>query len=251
MNEGRHELVSRSCFYVLLLLVFVCVPLVGCYEGWETETVAGPLEPEPGPTPIKPVYYILYQPIYLNAGALNDPGCFSEDGVRVYRENEWASRSAALQKALTDLADKVVTIDLGVSADDCDTLIGIRTSATASEPWGADAPGTDPLGRPLIHVKAVFYDGEPQTTPPSVVKREDWEAFQDLIFAGRDARSRHYFVLANPDDGYFSEWRQSLDEEVRLDGTPIDDVDPTPDGISNRDSVIAADTATFSSWLLQ
>jgi hypothetical protein len=245
-------MISAGRDMLKVLALACCIVLTGCYEGWEAETVAGPQDPDPGPDQsIKPVYYILYQPIYLNADGINDPGCFPEDDVRVYRQNEWSSRSASLQKAMTDLAEKVVTVELGVSADDCDTLLGIRNAAIASAPWGAEEPGTDPLGRPMFHVKAVFYDGEPLSSPPSVVRRQDWEAFQDLVFAGRDARSRHVFVLANPVDGYFSEWRDSLDESVRLDGTPINDVDPTPDGIATRDSIIASDAASFSSWLLQ
>lgn len=240
--------VPKTLLLMFLLNIF---GISGCYEGWEAETVAGPVDPGPEPKPIKPIYYILYQPIYLNAGAITDDDCFDKTGVREYRQNEWSLRSASLQQAMGDLAENVVTADLGVSADDCETMQGVRNAAIASAPWGSEEPGTDALGRPIIHVKAVFYDGEPQTSPPSVVTSEHWEAFDELVISGRDARSRHYFVIANSDDGYFSEWRNKLSEDVRLDGTPIDNVDPTPDGLDNRNDVIASDTANFSSWLLQ
>jgi len=238
------------------LIVVLCLsvlPLTGCYEGWDPEPVGGPVDPNPnpGPDPIKPIYYILYQPIYLNADGLFDDDCFEKSDVRTYRQNEWASRSASLQTAMQNSAEKVVVADLGVSADDCETLVRVRTSAISNAPWGTDEPGTDPLGRPIIHVKAAFYDGEPQFSPPAVVKREDWEAMDELINAGRDARSKHYFVIANSDDGYFTEWLSGLSEASTLLGTPIDNVDPTTAGIATRDNIIANDTSKFSAWLLQ
>lgn len=235
----------------MMILLLSGTGLSGCYEGWESDNVAGPVDPGPGPISTKPIFYILYQPIYLSAGAVADDTCFDKTGVRDYRKNEWSLRSTSLQQAMGDIAEKVVTIDLGVNADDCTTLQGVRNSAIASAPWGTDGPGTDALGRPVIHVKAVFYDGEPQLSPPSVVTREHWEAIDEMVVSGRNARSRHYFVIANADDGYFSEWRNALTDDVRLDGTSIDNVDPTPDGLDNRNDVISADTANFSSWLLQ
>ena len=241
---------SKSLFLVFSLSV---LSLQGCYEGWDPEPVAGPGEPipDPGDGGIKPVYYILYQPIYLNADGLFDDDCFEKSDVRTYRQNEWASRSASLQTTMKSYAEKVVVADLGVSADDCETLVGVRTAAISNAPWGSDGPGTDPLGRPIIHVKAAFYDGEPQFSPPAVVKRENWEAFDELINSGRDARSKHYFVLANSDDGYFSEWMSNLSDVSKLMGTPIDNVDPTTQGIATRDSIIAGDSAAFGTWLLE
>ncbi len=238
---------------IFLLLALSIVPLSGCYEGWDPEPVAGPNDPkpEPEPEPIKPVYYILYQPIYLNADGLFDDDCFDKSDVRTYRQNEWGSRSASLKATMNSLAEKVVTADLGVSADDCETLAGVRSAAISNAPWGSDGPGTDPLGRPIIHVKAAFYDGEPQVSPPAVVKRQDWEAIDELINSGRDARSKHYFVIANSDDGYFSEWLTDLSPSSKLLGTPIDNVDPTTAGIAARDSIIAADSSAFGTWLLE
>lgn len=245
---------GRNAFKSLFLaLSLSSLALTGCYEGWDPEPVAGPTDPNPNPEPdpIKPIYYILYQPIYLNADGLFDDDCFDKSDVRTYRQNEWASRSASLQNAMNTYAEKVVVADLGVSADDCESLIGVRSAAISNAPWGSDEPGTDPLGRPIIHVKAAFYDGEPQFSPPAVVKSENWEAIDELINSGRDARSKHYFVLANSDDGYFSEWLTDLSPASQLLGTPIDNVDPTTAGIATRDSIIAADSAAFATWLLE
>lgn len=247
---GIRSMLKRSCLVGMLIpVVLFCQ---GCYEGWETESVAGPEQPNPNPQPeTKLIYYILYQPIYLNENGLADSTCFPETGVRDYRQNEWSKRSASLEAAMNKLAEKVVVADLGISADDCETLALVRNASISKSPWGEDEPGTDALERPIIHVKAVFYDGEPQATPPSSVTAEHWAAMQDLVFAGRDARSKHYFVLANPENGYFSEWRSAIPESVVLNGTPIDNVDPTPDGITSRDNIISADTSAFSSWLTQ
>jgi hypothetical protein len=243
----------RSIRCLSFCIFLSTVGLVGCYEGWDPEPVGGPTQPDPGPLPELPkqIYYILYQPIYLNADGLFDDDCFEKSDVRTYRQNEWASRSAALEAAMRASAEKVVVADLGVSADDCETMVGVRSSAISNAPWGTDEPGTDALGRPIIHVKAAFYDGEPQFSPPAVVKKQDWEAMEELINSGRDARSKHYFVLANADDGYFTEWMSDLSEESLLMGTPIDNVDPTTTGIATRDSIISADTTAFSTWLLQ
>lgn len=233
-------------------MLLVLLAPASCYEGWDAENYGGPRDGEEQPSPsTKPIYYILYQPIYLNQSGINDDTCFSQTDVREFRQNEWASRSAALQKAMNELADVVVVSDLGVSADDCETLTLLWNAALSRNPWGSDAPGTDPLGRPLIHVKAVFYDGEPLTSPPAAVTREHWAAFDDLAVAGVNVRSRHYFVLANPVGSYFSEWWNALPRETSRFGTSIDAVDPTPDGIKERDRIIEADTADFSSWLIE
>ena len=247
MVNGRHTI--TRLFFVIMLSTLK----LGCYEGWEDDGLDGPAEP-PEPVPeTKPIYYILYQPIYLSVGAIGDDDCFPKEGVREYRQNEWALRNGENIKALKAITEKFVQKDIQVAVDDCDTLEIVRSNAIDSEPWGSEPPGTDQLGRRTVHLKAVFYDGEPILTPPSVVTSPDWRAFDDLIFAGQNAESRHYFVLANPEDGYFTEWRQSLlDGGASVtDGSAINDVDPTPDGIDNRNSTIKSDAGGLANWILK
>jgi len=222
-----------------------------CYEGWQPPKGPGN-GPSPGtpPSGIKPLAYVLFQPILMDAGAMSDASCFPKTGIKDFKDAEWSLRINAISAALAQVADQVFTNTVLIGASDCDAVTGIAAAALDSAPWGSNPPPTDdPQGRPLVHLKAAFWEGEPTAAPTAVETTTDWAAWSDLIQKGVNARSLHYFVISNPTNGHFSQWESKLPGDVELTGTPIDTVNPTQAGIEARAALISSDTATLTQWI--
>jgi hypothetical protein len=239
--------VSRLLIYGILAVFLFS----SCYEGYDRKVYQGP-EQKPPPQPIiKPIHYILFQPVMMNSQAIDADECLAEESIRVFKANEWAARVAQLNSAMAEIAETFVYQPILVSRSDCQQMNAVLVAALDSEPWGDEKPPEqDPLERYAFHIKGGFWEEEPATSPPEVVRSEHWGAFQDFADKGRTVKSLHYYVVSNANDGYFFEWQESQREAVVLSGTPIDAVDPTETGIRARVNAITADTKALVAWLL-
>jgi hypothetical protein len=234
-------------------VALLSIALTGCYEGW-TPPPAGSAPPSPSTTPsppaAKPIGYVLFEPITMDTDAIQSDTCFPRSGIRQFRTNEWSERIASITTALGNLADTVESVPINVPAADCGTLASVQAAAVASTPWGsAPSPESAPSGTVLLHLTAVFWDGGPTTSPPSVVPAVDWVPWQTLKGEGLNAKSLSYFVLSDPDSGYFASWQQAEPAGTSLTGTPINQVDPTAAGITARDALVTSDTAALMQWI--
>ncbi len=239
----------------IFVLLFVVAGLPGCYEGWEYDKKDGsgddPTPPPPPIPTIPPLFYVLFEPIYLTDDAVADDGCFPNDGIAEFRKSEWAQRVASLSAALAGIAQNFVLRPRPVTKDDCDTLTVVRGAAISAKPWAPDPdPADDPLDRPLIELRAVFWEGDVELDPPDVVLKPNWFAWDKMVQSGRKARTVTHFVLEHSTEGYFSSWSGATATDARVDGTPIDNVDPSDAGIAARAATIKADTAQVVQWLL-
>ena len=235
-----------------LLLLLALLP--GCYEGWtppsQSGTPAPPSPPSPPGPPAKALGYLLFEPITMAANAIQSDTCFPATGIRTFRSNEWTERISQLTTALGNIASTLETVPIDVDASDCTTLATVQAAAVNSTPWGSDpSPESDTSGKPLIHLKAVFWESQPATTPPAAVMATDWAAWQALEAAGRSAKSLTYFVLSDGSSGYFTTWQNAQPPAQTMSGTPINQVDPTSAGITARDSTVASDTAALVAWV--
>lgn len=226
----------------------------GCYEGWDDYKQSGvptPAPPPPPPPPAaKPIGYLLFEPISMGADAMSNTTCFPQTGFAQFKSAEWSERIASIQTALMTIADTVVTQAVTVGADDCTTLAAIQAQAITQTPWGTNAsPESDTSGKPEVELTAAFWEPEPALTPPGPVVAPSWAGWQTLINEGRDAGSLHYFVISNPSNGYFTSWASQLSASTTLSGTPINQVDPTQNGITARDALVAKDTAALITWI--
>jgi hypothetical protein len=234
-------------------LVVASASLTSCYEGWNygkggNNTLR---PPEPGPVPAaKRIAYILFEAFLLDGTAMADARCFPDAALRQFRSNEWSSRIASASTALEKIAVKVVTVQRGITLSDCQKLERISNAAIDPAPWGgSESPVQDSEGRSTVHLKAVFWQGDPALAVPTNVTRDDWLAWRTLKTGGLNALSLHYFVVVDSDEGYFSNWRNA--GKSVLDGEVIDPVNPTAEGISQREMVINRDTTRLANWVLE
>jgi hypothetical protein len=228
--------------------------LSSCYEGWEYGTGPGDVGGEnPGePTPeIKPIYYVLFQPIYMSESAANSSDCLANQAIAEYKINEWSLRIAAIQTMLDGIAENLVIQPIQISKSDCQNLTQVALQADSQSPWGIeDPPGQDILERLTIHLKVPMWEEEPTGTPSSRVTRQNWAGWIKLIAEGKRATSAHYFLISNPTSGYFSEWRFMLPTSSWVNGETIDNPDPSQPGLQARTAVIERDVAKLKTWLL-
>jgi|GEM_PF-1818716 len=239
-----------------LLITVFSVVATGCYEGWEYEKDrgnSGETEPSSTPTPTpKTIFYILYQPVIMDESATNAARCMPNSGISEYKRNEWTLRAEANASALEAITENFAYEPITITSTDCAKLAAIGVTAVSSTPWGTKkAPEQDQENRVAIHLKGAMWDEEPILSPNSLVKKEDWTAWQTIKAGGRNALSLHYFVVSNGGDGYFAEWSSSQKSDQVLNGTTIDDVDPTQAGIEKRKETIASDASKLVEWVQQ
>lgn len=240
----------RAALLVALLAACGGV-LPACYEGWEPPPDPGFGGPLPEPIPeIKPFAYLLLTTVHPSEATIQDDDCFPKVGIATFKSTEWSQRIATMSVALSALAETFVVEDVAIGVGDCQTLNAIQRSSISSTPWGTGAaPGDDALGRPAVHLVASLSEGEPALSPPAVVTSTKWRAWSQLVGRGINAVSLRYFVVSNPEGGYFTEWQQALG--TGLAGTSIDEIDPTPEGLQNRASLIESDTQLLATWVLR
>ncbi|MGE0173756.1 MAG: hypothetical protein AB7T49_13245 [Oligoflexales bacterium] len=239
---------------VLLLLALL---LSGCYEGWEYKgkngrTPDGPDGPEPEPVD-KKYAYILFEPFVMASDAIADTSCFPDQSIALFRSTEWELRISSITSALEQLAETVVVSQQNVTAADCNTVAIARSRSLEVEPWGSQtAPTQDPLDRPFLHLKAAFWEGDPAQNPDFIVDADNhWTAWMDLTAQGWQTLSLNYFVITDRNNGFFSLWETEVPSDLRQTGTEIEPVNPTQEGIDERNQTIADDTGELSIWLQQ
>jgi hypothetical protein len=244
---------------ILKIRVWLCfcsaIALSSCYEGWDDSDYQqgqGLETPAPPVPEIKPLAYVLFQPIVMTAAALQDDSCYPFVGFRAYRQAEWSERILAINDVLASLAEETVYQPIEIGPDDCQGLTSVQVYAATQAPWGAaqNAPALDSLSRPVIHLKAAFWDTEPPAIPSASVLAEDWISWQILQSQGHNAYSRHYNAVSRVDDGYFSLWFAAQSAESLLRATVQDTVDPTPEGITARQQLALSDAQALGVWLI-
>ena len=239
---------------VRTLFLAFAVLLSGCYEGWEYDQKGGatPQPPKP-PKPSIPVFfYILLEPIFLGPAAVSDPGCFPARGYSEYRNAEWAERIEALSAALAPLAVTFKVAPHAIGKPDCLGLAALKSAAIDPKPWAPDpGPDNDPLDRSLVDIRAVFWEGDVETDPLPVVITPQWAAFAAMAKAGRKAKTINHFILEHEAEGYFHSWLANISPSARVDGTPINNVDPSDAGKPQRTATVKADAATVAKWLTE
>ena len=225
----------------------------GCYEGWDQNTGVKP--PQTGTTPpatpaLKLFSYILFQPVSMSSGAVNDTQCLPNASIAEFKAAEWNNRVAAIGEKLGSLTDVLVISPIQIEASDCKTLTAVTTAAGNDAPWGSQPSPLDSTSeKKRLHLKAALWDQEPVTTPASAVMQDSWTAWRGLEAGGLPALSVSYFVISHATAGFFSQWRDGLTKDLVLGGTVIDQIDPTEAGITARTSTIKTDTEALAAWL--
>ena len=235
-----------------VLLVLLAFLTCSCYEGWEYDNQGdGTVNPEPEPPPAeKPLFYILFEPFTLAPEAIENSLCFPNTGNKQFRTNEWSSRIGQAAAALATVSEHVVTVQRNVGAGDCQRLDTVANASIDPQPWGSQQrPVQDPKGRRYVHLKAVFWDGDPPARLQANVRKSDWLAWTSLKAGGLPTRSLHYFVFSGAANGYFSNWRAAEPADQVMNGEAIERVNPTPEGIKARDATISRDAAALAGWV--
>ncbi len=236
-------------FFAILFFTFS-----RCYEGWEygtsgneTTTNRSTSIPEKEPD----IFFLLLRPFVLSDSAISNSTCFPLTGISDYRKTEWSLRIAALTEKLTKETKTFNLNPVSIAISDCQKLSSVESAALDINPWTDEAPEDDPKDRPMVEVKAVFWQGDIAKDPSSTVKAEHWAGWKKLISEGRNAKSLHYFVLEDEENGFFSSWKNGLDSKKYSVGTVIDQnsIDPTAAGISSRQEIINRDTDNFITWM--
>ena len=256
--SNKKIVVAARHWGLVATMLLAMAPLGACYEGWDYDEKGngngdGSGSETPPPAGPATFFYILFEPIYFSAAAIADTGgCFASTGIGDFRKNEWDERVAALAAVLKPLAETFVMTPIEIAKDDCTRLSALRSAAINPSPWSpSPTPGDDPLDRSLIHVKAAFFEDDVTgVDPPAVVSDVDWAAWKTLKAAGRKARSVHHFVREHAADGYVKAWSDLIPTGSRKDGTPIDTIDATDDGIAKRTATIKGDATAFAAWLV-
>ena len=232
----------------IMIALFVTAGLTSCYDGWDdyAGNANGTTDPSTDPTTIKSLYYVNFVAIFLNDAALADGGCGSPSGAANFRSAEYSERIAAASKSLSGVAEKFVYTPVTITLSDCSSLSAVDTAASAitSETTLAD----DPLDRPIVQLKTVFFNADLGGDFTSAVTTPQWATWRRLRAKGRAAVSLHYFDLSNSTAGHFSNWRTGLDSALVSNATVIDNIDPTDTGKQNRQLTAASDASTLATW---
>lgn len=238
------------------IVIIPLLLLMGCYEGWQYPRGKGGEDPSQNPIEKpadKPYAYILYEVFTLSASAMQNSTCFPKSGIRDFRKAEWDLRQSSMETTLKGLADKVVPVVHALSSADCQTLSAIEAASVNAEPWPqGDEPQQDGKDRPFIHLKAVLWEEDPALQPSVSVTRKDWAAWSNLAEEGFVIRSGVDFLYSDPNNGFFTLWKDALEAEnsaLVLQSTVIDPVDPSEAGIQSRNQTVAKDTAAVAKWL--
>lgn len=250
----------QDIFNFARIKIFSCLLFLSptaCYEGWEDPTVASPSDQNPSaPTPSPPspkLYsYILFTSIRLDPSALSNPTCFPSADIKDFKNAEFSQRIAEISASLAGITEKLVTKIVSITTSDCSKLGGILNEALKVTPWLPDtAPQSDPQNRLTLHLKAAFWQGDPALSPPSQVSREDWQAFTDVKSKGIRSKSITYHVISGGGSGYFNTWSQALPQTMFKKGDPINQIDPSPGGITARSEHIKKDTLALIQWITE
>lgn len=240
---------------IAILFCLSATLLTGCYDGWDYSNGNGTNNPTTTTTTTsgsKSIYYILYEPIYLDASAVADSTCFGSTSTGTFRAAEWSERTSANVLALNSIAETVVVRTQSIPQSDCTALDTVET--TSKDPISTiTSTGNvkdDPLNRPIVHLKAVFFDGDVGGTFSSNVKSKHWAAWRVFLSRGRPAVSLHYFSLSNSTTGHFSDWRSSISSSNRQDATTISEIDPTDTGIRKRKDTAATDANRLATFVV-
>jgi hypothetical protein len=241
----------KSSFFKIALLVLLSQGFSACYDGWDerVSSDAGPTTPT-DPEATKPLYLVLFEPFVLSDTATSDSSCFGATGTEQFRKAEWAKRMTLIASALTGVADKFIYDAHSIGVSDCVSLSTVETAASDVNPLDVMTVGDDALDRPMVHLKAVFWDTDVGGNFTSVVKTPHWAAWRILRTRGRPAVSLHYFSMSNRATGHFTDWRSSIDSNLSKDATAIDTIDPTDAGKSSRDATAASDASALASWVV-
>lgn len=241
---------SKILLFKILLLTLLSQVTSACYDGWDERGGSGETQ-DPIPTDtdaIKPLYVVVFETIYLSTAATADSSCFGASGTQKFRTAEWATRISTATEALKKVADNVAVVPRSIATSDCTALAAVETAAADSDPGSVKSYPDDPLDRPIVHLKAVFWDTDVGGAFTLVVETPHWTAWRVLRTRGRPAVSLHYFSISNPTTGHFAHWKSANSATIVSTATPINTVDPTDAGTAARTSTATSDAATLASW---
>ncbi|MCX6126507.1 MAG: hypothetical protein NTV34_17365 [Proteobacteria bacterium] len=233
-----------------LAFILAVVHLHGCYDGWDAVAdKPGAPNKDPNPNPAKrPLYFVQFDPIYLSSSAMTST-CFGATGTEAFRAKEWSLRIAVIQANLGAIAETVVTRETLVTNSNCTTLSIVETQSVTLDNNLLNLPD-DPLDRPIVHLKAVFWDTDVGATPSTSVITRDWATQRVLKNRGRRSFSYLYLSQSNQQNGFFKSWFSAFPSAVSLRATPIDTVDPSDAGIAARLATANSDGTALVNWLL-
>ncbi len=242
-----------SSLLKIFLLSLITQINVSCYDGWDDRDGSSAATPNipTDPEATKPLYIVVFEPINLSNSAAADSSCFGATGTSQFRITEWSTRIAAATEALKMVADNVTVVPRAITTSDCTTLTAVETAAAASDPGSVRSYPDDPLDRPIVHLKAVFWDTDVGGTFTLVVETPHWAAWRTLRGRGRPAVSLHYFSVSNPTTGHFAHWKASTDSKIVKTATAINTVDPTDAGTRARTATASSDALTLANWAVQ
>jgi hypothetical protein len=230
-----------------LLFIFLAC---SCYEGWEYERQGdgtGKEDPTNLPTN-KPLYAVLFEPIVMSSSAVQSSRCFSDIGLREYRQAEWSQRQAAAYRAVVESAERPYLVQRDIASSDCNSLAALIGAASNPNTWPDGVPPPDPLDRNSVHVRFVMWQNDPSGSPPAVVTAGHWAVMAEFRESGRKGDSGLYQIVSGTGRGYFATWAGT--QPGSLIASPIQNVDPSPAGIAARSATIGSDSAAFRNWLL-
>ena len=231
-------------------LIFGAFYLSGCYDGWDAVAdKPGTPDTSPNPNPVKkPLYFVQFEPIYLSSSGMT-PTCFGATGTEAFRAKEWSLRIAAIQGKLAVIAETVAIQDILVTSSNCSTLSVVETRSGTLDNNLLNFPD-DPLDRPIVHLKAIFWDTDVGATPSTSVITRDWATQRVLKSRGRRTLSYLYLSQSNQQNGFFKTWFSLFPAAAALRATPIDTVDPSDAGIATRLATANSDGTALVNWLL-
>jgi len=238
---------------LLTIISLACFGLAttACYDGWDGPgDASGSAPPPSSPSATKQIYLVLFETFYLSNTATTDTACFGATGTEAFRIAEWGLRVNALTESLKKIAETVQVLPRTIDAADCSALSAVEAAANDQDPSGVASVKADPLDRPIVHLKAVFWDSDVNGTFSGTVETPHWAAWRSFRNRGRRALSLHYFSISNSIPGHWTHWKSSLDSKLVLSGSPIDVVDPTDAGSTGRNTTVQSDAEKLAAWVL-
>lgn len=241
--------------FLLKIFLFSLLAQVtsSCYDGWDDSGGSSSSTPNipTDPEATKPLYIVLFEPIYLSTSAASDASCFGATGTNQFRTNEWVTRIYDAEIALKKVADNVAVVPRAITTADCSALAAVETAAADSDPGSVNSYPDDPLDRPIVHLKAVFWDTDVGGTFTPVVETPHWAAWRALRTRGRPAVSLHYFSVSNATTGHFAHWQSVISATLVKTATAINTIDPTDAGTSARAATASLDALALANWTAQ
>lgn len=237
-------------------LIFMLLPL-SCYEDWEYSKTK-PQLPLAGEAPVakKPYSYVLFQPIFPSPEAVKEPKC-QLPFARSMTYEEWKLRVTKIAEGLQKQSEQFYQNHILISPQNCADLgTNLSVFALSQSPWLPNpAPSVDSLGRPILHIKAVFWDEDLRQPTNLHVIQTDWSAFAKLKQQGMNIKSLHYFNLPTQSMNFFGSWVHEIERNAPSQLFFASYVNPSQaqnasaEGLLKRTQTIEMDTSRFLEWV--